>query len=335
LLTLSTPPPHAAFHTPQGIDISVNRPANYKAANPEYTLWFETKGKRQTFYFDETDYGMHFRQALEAQGVPEETLQRCAAAVWEANRCSFLHVGFATGIHPFSLQACYRRESRRRIAASEEALAAAVTAAEENPGNTLLEEAATMLMLSDPVYLYEPVLRRGDMIDIDVLEAIWPEELASTRICVVVLVVTNYYNLECRLDQIVVYTPDNPACVNADGQWTGTDVIIKKQDVHFTQLVPQQEKNLQQLGIPCIDSFLVFARNITVSPGVHLPIHMKTVAVSEGVSVYPEGMPVAGAVGADAARAQALEVRLAAVEQASSALDSRVGAAEADVAALT
>ena len=207
-----------------------SRPANYR-------LWFKVGAGTSEFWFDQKDIGVNYRDLLTLCGVPSEVLGDplsglvCAE---ETNRCFFLHLGLATGLNPFLLQACFRRESRRLLRESTCSLEAAQKAYERAPKKTdaeiteanRLADVASRLAMASPDYLFEPVIRRSSLVDLEVLTHIWPVELAGFRICVVPM------DSDGRLDAIICYTPSNSAHYSQDDEfdrWTGKDIILLKQ----------------------------------------------------------------------------------------------------------
>jgi len=223
-----------------------HRPPPSDDSTDNYHFYFYRNNQIEYFYFDQKDIGVSYRELLLRCGVPSELLDSHPSAASETNRCFFLHLGLATGLNPFLLQRCFRREARRLLSENQETIQQAVAEAEaalaaelatENPSaadvaaRQALEDRATQLVLSTPDYLYEPVLRCSEYVDMDVLTRIWPRELADVRIC---LVPVDYYS---RLDTIIVYTPENSVHNDRhNNSWTGKDVILKKELNHFTYL---------------------------------------------------------------------------------------------------
>ena len=145
---------------------------------PRYHLWFLKNKVKTEFWFDKKDIGVNYRELLGRCGVPAEVMEAHPAASGENFRCFFLHLGLATGLNPFLLQACFRREARRQLRDSQDAIQAAVRAAEVAPRDNeeqvrearRLEEIATEMVLATPDYLFEPVVKRDDYVDIEVSE---------------------------------------------------------------------------------------------------------------------------------------------------------------------
>ena len=207
-----------------------SRPANYR-------LWFKVGAGTSEFWFDQKDIGVSYRDLLSLCGVPAEVLTdplRGKVCAEESNRCFFLHLGLATGLNPFLLQACFRRESRRLLRESACTLEAAQKAYERAPKDTdpqiadanRLADVASSLAMASPDYLFEPVIQKSSLVDLEVLTHIWPVELAGFRICVV--------PMDCggRLDAIICYTPSNSAHYSQDDEfdrWTGKDISLLKQ----------------------------------------------------------------------------------------------------------
>ena len=228
----------------------------------EYNLWFKLDGKNKTeFHFFQQDIGLSYRPLLEKCGVPEDALDDHPAVLKEMNRCFFLHLGMATRLNPFVLQACFRRAARRLLQDTSVALAAAVAEAEAHPGNKEMEERATELALSAPDYLFEPVLKRSEYVDFDVLSFLWPVELAGFRICLVPI------QYDGSLDTIICYTPGNSDNL-VDGMWNGEDVIIKKESNHFTVLAKSSKPEHNYGDESLITRFLLFMERFG-KPVVH------------------------------------------------------------------
>ena len=226
-------------------------------SNPNYRF-----GERSFFYFSKKDVGVSYTELLRKCGVPEEVIVAHPAATFETNRCFFLHLGLATGLNPFLLQACFRREARRLLDESSARIAEAVAAAEAAPNDTLeqeeqrrkLEEHATGLVLASPNYLFEPVVQNHDFIDMEVLTHIWPVELADVRIC---LVPINDWDL---IDTIIVYTPEGSDLLGEDGEWRGRELILSQAAHHFTWLsAPEDWKRLYG-SESLVSRFLSFMR---------------------------------------------------------------------------
>ena len=228
----------------------------------DYHLWFKIDGRTKTeFHFLQQDIGLSYRLLLQKSGVPADVLDAHPAAVGESNRCFFLHLGLATGLNPFVMQACFRRAARTLLQENSAALAAAVAAAEAAPGNSALEERATELALSAPDYLFEPVLRRSEYVEFDMLAYLWPVEMERFRICLVPI------DWSGALDTIICYTPHNSPYLQ-DGRWTGEDVIIKKESNHFTVLAKSTIPKYNYGSASLIDKFLGFMEKFG-KPVVH------------------------------------------------------------------
>lgn len=253
-----------------------------------YYLFFTEDGVRKEFYFDNRDIGLKFGELYAHCGVPAAVLEEHPRVVRETNRCFFLHLGLATGLNPFKLQACFRSEARRQrgaaVANLEAQINAAVAAAEAAPNSTpeerlaqqALEEEATRLFLESPTDLFDSVLQEGAMVDMEVLTKIWPAELSDIRICLVPLYYSRYSSE--TLDNIICYTPLNSACHTADG-WTGRDIVMKRLGAHFTWLAAPADTVELHGAEPLIDRFLRNMRNC------ESPVIMRDVSIQYDLHV--------------------------------------------------
>jgi len=272
-----------------------------------YHLFFSEKVRgreeRKRFWFDEKDIGMKFRPLLTQCNVPPQVLKEHAAAADEINRCLFLHLGLATDLNPFMLQACFRREARRQLSEGQEGIAAALLAAEQAPSRTdaerkemqRLADIASALMIETADYLLEPVLERGEMVEVDILTRIFPRELRDVRICLVPLYWAHGSDEE-RLDNIVVYTPANSPHNTAHG-WTGRDIIIKRLGLHFTWLAPNAQdmenhgseklidrfmRNMRSSGLRVDESPLLVNMDLSISDLEEMPPAVEAAAAAAG-----------------------------------------------------
>ena len=254
-----------------------------------YYLFFTEDGVRKEFYFDNRDIGLKFGELYSHCGVPAEVLEQHPRVVRETNRCFFLHLGLATGLNPFKLQACFRREARRlrgaAVADLEAQINAAVAAAEAAPNSTpeerlaqqALEEEATRLFLESPTDLFDSVLQEGAMVDMEILTKIWPAELADVRLCLVPLYYKRFTSGE-TLDNIICYTPVNSPSHTADG-WTGRDIVMKRLGAHFTWMAAPADTVELHGAEPLIDRFLRNMRNCDS------PVIMRDVAIQYDLHV--------------------------------------------------
>ena len=169
------------------------------------------------FSFLKDDYHVSFTPVLGIKNLPP-FLQISRSAV-ETNRCFFLHLGIAVGIHPFALQTAFRN------------MAAALL---KDKGH---EDASPMQDILPSVLQY------GGFVDGNALIFLFPQEFVNFRLCFI------SDNPQVPLISCFSAQSANPA--------TLSDVLIYCNGSHFTLLRPcvrtDGERKDEGLSIvPCL-----------------------------------------------------------------------------------
>lgn len=220
-------------------------PANQVKSVPfEYSVI--VGGSKHIYHFDKFDYGITFEKFLyadcmDAKYFDPSRLDKSACAK-ESMRCFFLHVGLAVGIHPFALMVAFRK-----LATQLQAKPPAPDDDEEAKGNF-------QAFNSDPL---NSVLARGDFVDSMVLNAIWPTEFDEYQVLIVNLDRHGGFNESQGFTHI---RPPNSTCLDANGEWTGKDIMLTLHDGHFTLLRPNQSRNDSRMRLHPITTMLEHAR---------------------------------------------------------------------------
>lgn len=123
-----------------------------------YTVGFDVSfGSTRRYRFWKDDFHISFGVVL--QTLPP-SLQLSKAAV-ETNRCFFLHLGVAMGIHPFALQTAFRHVA------------------------SLLLRSCTSTDAALAKEILPSVLEYAGFVDANVLFFLWPEEFRTSRILMI------------------------------------------------------------------------------------------------------------------------------------------------------
>ena len=109
-------------------------------------------GKHASFVQD--DFAVSFQIFL--RSIPP-ALQMTPSAI-ETNRCFFLHLGVAVGIHPFALQCAFRIRTRQLMA---------------RPSTGDFEKE-----------LLSSIIQPAALVDANALAFLWPQEFSQTRLCI-------------------------------------------------------------------------------------------------------------------------------------------------------
>jgi hypothetical protein len=177
------------------------------------------------------------RYFAEGTDFPEKELETCES-VREINRCFFLHLGRALGIHPFAMCCAYRHIARKMMLTAED--------------GDLSQE------------LLQSVLERNQWVDSISLASIWPVELDQYQILIVNLDANSQFNSERSEQQGYGFTlirPPSSPLIDADGNWAGKEIILTLQFGHFTYLEPDCEILTEQP----IKTLLDWGRKIKVN----------------------------------------------------------------------
>ena len=181
---------------------SIDDPFNFSSPAPdvrELVLVFQG----QSFRWNRYDYGISFLSFLPTL-APE--LQISAVAC-ETNRCFFLHLGLAAGIHPFAMQEAFRTRARiglRELSADDFAQVVV---------NTVLEPSG--------------------LVDANALAFLWPKEFSRKRVCLM--------SGPLSRPLFMVFTPTD--CDESEL----TDILMRCEGDHFTLLGPQRQGELTRL----------------------------------------------------------------------------------------
>lgn len=169
--------------------------------------------------------------------LPAE-LQVARSAV-ESNRCFYLHLGIATGLHPYLLQCHFRAQAMHLLAAAK--------AQQARDGNG---DAGSVLWFED---LLESVLGYAGFVDANVLCLLWPRELDPYRICFISGSTRPIFSVFQKKSPSSSSVSSSPAPL--------IEVLLYCNGSHFTLLRP---RNLAQTttnqGFRIIDRLLVEAR---------------------------------------------------------------------------
>ena len=125
----------------------------------------------------------------------------------ESNRCFFIHLGIAVGIHPFALQTAFRYLAINKLES--------VTPKSDADGG-----------LVDNLF---SSLTYAELVDANILVFLWLQDFNSLRVCIV-------SDLKSRAMFSVFYNKDYTR-----------DVIMNNNGSHFTLLKPDPHTNLTQL----------------------------------------------------------------------------------------
>jgi hypothetical protein len=126
------------------------------------------KGGSPSLHFVEIDHGLSFKpffgdKTSACNEQERETLLR-TSAMCETNRCFFIHLGVALGIHPIAIQAIFRDYSD--VLLTRIGLALSQKTSEDDQRL----DAVTLTVES-----LQSVLKHNDLIDAPVLSALWPQ----------------------------------------------------------------------------------------------------------------------------------------------------------------
>lgn len=189
-----------------------------------------SKGSNTTLHFVEFDYGMSFKPFFSDTSSACDAQRRDVllgtSALREANRCFFIHLGVALGLHPVALQAIFRAQSDLLLKRIQLALS------QKTDEDDQQFDVVKMLDAS-----LQSVLQHNDMIDAPVLSAVWPQEfqeLQNVRVLILTMGHAGPQPAACYL-----FSPSTPA--DSADSFNGIDVILKLQGMHFTLLRPQIE----------------------------------------------------------------------------------------------
>ena len=95
-----------------------------------FNFWFVIENNRVDFDFIQYDYGVKFIQAdpqnnfLPLDSIDDNIFDHRrlekSACIQETNRCFFLHLGVAIGLHPMAFEIAYRKHAELLLASIEE-----------------------------------------------------------------------------------------------------------------------------------------------------------------------------------------------------------------------
>jgi hypothetical protein len=169
----------------------------------------------------EFDYSITFPPfLLRIPNFPKSLAESSAAK--ETFRCFFLHLGVATGIHPFALQEVFRRHCRRLRDAFE-----------RDTYNG--EDEVDFLYTSAPDYISsvlqtKTIPLKNNYVDFNVIQACWPIEFDNFRILLWI---------DCGRTIPCLYDPRN------DSSSGRIEVVIRFDGSHFTLLRNQTISDIE------------------------------------------------------------------------------------------
>jgi hypothetical protein len=230
-----------AFTLPSSLLPSTGTSAPYQMSNGSCSL-----------HFTQIDHGMSFQPFFSDktsacdQQQRDKLLQK--AALCEVNRCFFIHLGVALGLHPIALQAIFRAHSSALLRRINVALSEKTHEDDQRFDGLKMWDSSL-----------QSVLARNDMIEAAVLGILWPMELQNVRVLIFTVGHTGPQPNACYL-----FSPH--ASADDGDSFNGIDVILKLQGMHFTLLRPQDEHAAQSP----IDQILDLFPEITEAQPLHL-----------------------------------------------------------------
>lgn len=182
------------------------------------------------------DFHASFQGFLQPILPPELQVARSAV---ESNRCFYLHLGIATGLHPYLLQCHFRAQALHLLA-----VAKAQQANANNGG------ADGVLWFAD---LLESVLGYAGFVDANVLCLLWPRELDPYRICFISGSTRPIFSVFQKKSTASSSASSSPGPL--------IEVLLYCNGSHFTLLRPRNlAQNTTTSGFRVIDRLLVEAR---------------------------------------------------------------------------
>jgi hypothetical protein len=254
--------------------------------------------------FTQLDFGVSFEPFF-SEKTTSLSAQQCEAflqmpALREDNRCFFIHLGVALGLHPVALQAIFRAHSDAMLRRIELALSQKTHEDDQRFDEVKMLEGSL-----------QSVLRKNDMIEAAILSTVWPQEFQVRKTITAnfsvqlnflphplplppfhppsippppppphpLLPLSPPSPPELQNVRILIFTvgrsgPQPNACylfsprASADDadSFDGTDVILKLQGMHFTLLRPLDEHSSHSP----IDQILDLFPSIDQSQPLHL-----------------------------------------------------------------
>ena len=179
-----------------------------------YTTPFELRiGSTSRHLFYKDDYGVSFMPSLRCCVSPELQVTREAL---ETNRCFFIHLGIATNIHPFALQAAFRHMTNQLLF---------------NPrGRMSIDETSPVMDLVPTLTEY------AGFVDANSLNYLWPDEFHLKRICLISNSATTHPMFSCFTTKGI-----KPHEIEVD-------VLIHCDGSHFTLLRPMHHRGQSVLS---------------------------------------------------------------------------------------
>lgn len=205
-----------------------------------------SKGGNPPLHFVEVDHGLSFKPFFGDKTSTCDEQERAdllrTSAMCETNRCFFIHLGVALGLHPVAVQAIFRDYSGQLLAHMRQELSKKTSEDDQRlDAVTLMDESL------------QSVLNHNDLIDAPVLSALWPQ-VALLCLRFLVACLTSALLQELKNVRILIFSvghagPQPSLCylfnplVPADSadSFNGTDVVLKLQGMHFTLLRPRIE----------------------------------------------------------------------------------------------
>lgn len=224
-----------------------------------------------TLRFTHIDHGASFKPFFSPKtaGCSAEQLSSLldTPALRETNRCFFIHLGVALGVHPLAMQAIFRAHSdlllkRLHLALSQK------THEDDQRFDVLNMFEASL----------KSVLQHNDMVDAPILGIVWPQEfqvLILTHARAALLISRQ----ELQNVRILIFTvgrngPQPSTCylfsprdsTDDSDEFNGTDVILMLQGMHFTILQPLPDS----ASMSAIDQILDLYPEIAETRPLHL-----------------------------------------------------------------
>lgn len=166
------------------------------SVSPQSKLIDVTVGEAARFVFSQDDFCVSFSPFLQRI---HPALQILSSAI-ETNRCFFIHLGVAIGVHPFALQTAFRCMAQSKM---------------NDP---------SMDTSSVSYELLSTVLELAGLVDANVLTCLWPLEFSNTRIC--------FISGPSSKPTISIFQG------KAMEQSSSREIIIRHENSHFTLLRP-------------------------------------------------------------------------------------------------
>lgn len=160
----------------------------------------ETFLPTRSYYFYKDDYHVSFIPFLRFLS-PDLQVSRQAL---ETNRCFFIHLGIAVGMHPFALQTALRYMAAELLRA---------------PGSALTDETPAMDIVPT-------LIEYAGFVDANCLCYLWPDEFRNKRICIISNTSTSRPMFSCF------------SAINVPDADLEADIIIHCDGSHFTLLRP-------------------------------------------------------------------------------------------------